>query len=330
LIVALFGACAQHVSVRPAEDSGRAVSSAAPEDASLEESRLRERDDAEVDADKAWIEQVGRRLSVAIPEHPRIQFVVVRGDPSINASASFNRVVISGGMLRFLENDDELAVVLGHEIAHITQGHVLGQTVASVVLSGIAIAADCFAPGTGRLASTIGQFFLGYYTRSQEREADQVGLRYASGAGYDPRAAAEMTQRLAVEAPEWMSAGYFANHLSSIDSAVAATREPDDRPSSDSAESAPGADESVAAGTPPSPIDVETPLVLIDDEAPLDQSGFTTVAEPIAMFPFLIGHPSLRGTDDPSRRLLHHHAIRNPVPPQPHSARSSVHTRVVR
>ena len=328
LIFALSGACAPNTSVHP--DPGSAATSTPTDEVSQEESRLLERRNAEVAADKARIEEVGGRLLAAIPEHPRIQFLVARGDPAIDASATFNRVMISGGMLRFVESDDELAVVLGHEVAHITQGHVLGQTVAGVVLSAVAIAADCFAPGTGRLAGSIGQVFLGYYTRRQEREADHVGLRYAFRAGYDPRAAAVMTQRLAVEAPDSMSAGYFATHRLSIDGPTVARWEPDELPS-DTKPTGDTVTADEAAGTAPSPINAETPVVLIDEEEPVDRSGFTTVSEPTAIFPFLTGHHNGRGTNDlKNGRVTHDRVVRNPVPPRPFPARSSIHTRVVR
>jgi Zn-dependent protease with chaperone function len=323
LLLALIVACAPPASVRPTEDPGPAGSSAETEEVNREQSRLLERRNAEVAADKAWIEQVGRRLLSAIPEHPRIQFLLARGDPSINASATFSGVVISGGMLRFLESDDELAVVLGHEVAHITQGHVLRGTVASVVLNAIAICADIFAPGTGRLASSIGQFFLSYYTQTQEREADDVGLRYAFRAGYDPRAAAEMTERLAVEVPGWMSAGYFASHLSSIDSAVLARREADELLSgAEPTGNARTANEAVADVE--SAVTTETPLVLVDEGVPGGQTGFNGTPEPI---PFFSGHHHEHRLDDPSGRTMHDRVIHRPVPLRPLPAHSSMHTR---
>jgi hypothetical protein len=209
-----------------------------------------------------------------------------------------------------------------------TQGHVLRQTVASVVLNAIAICADSFAPGTGRLASSIGQFFLSYYTQSQEREADEVGLRYTLRAGYDPRAAAEMTERLAVEAPDSMSAGYFASHLLSIDSAVLAGREPDELLSdAEPIGNARAANEAVAEVTTPSPISAETPLVLVDEGESPGQTGFTTASEPIAIFPFS-GHHHGQRLDDSGGRV--DRVIRHPVPLRPLPARSSMHTPVAR
>jgi predicted Zn-dependent protease len=292
LLLPLIGACAPLAGFGPTEGlRGLAASSPQSEEIQREQDRLLERRNAEIAADKAWIGRVGRRLLAAIPEHPRIQFLVARGDPSINASATFGRVVITGGMLRFLENDDELAVVLGHEAAHITQGHVLKSTLASVALSALAIFAESRVPGTGRLASGIGQLFLNHYTQTQEREADEVGLRYAFRAGYDPHAAVDMTERLAVELPQSMSAGYFASHPSSVERAVLARREADDLLSGaePTGEVATGS-EAVAEVAEPSAVTAETPLVLVDEGEPAGQTGFTGAPEPTVIFPFLTGH----------------------------------------
>jgi predicted Zn-dependent protease len=127
-------------------------------------------------------------------------------------------------MLDFVKSEDELAFVLGHELAHITEGHVTKGVVGGLALNVLAIVVESAAPGAGQLAGGIGQLFLNHYTQTQEREADSVGLRTAYGAGYDPRAAVEINQRMAVEAPQTMTAGYFDTHPSSPERAVAARK----------------------------------------------------------------------------------------------------------
>jgi predicted Zn-dependent protease len=178
-----------------------------------------------------------------------------------------------------------------HKAAHITQGHVIKSTLASVTLSAIAIVGDGFVPGAGRLASSIGQLFLNHYAQTQEREADEVGLRYAFRAGDDPRSAVDMTERLAVEVPQWMSAGYFASHLSPIERAVLARREADDLLSGaePTGEVATGS-EAVAEVAEQSAVTSETPLVLFDDGVPGGQSGFTGAPASRVNFPFFSGH----------------------------------------
>jgi predicted Zn-dependent protease len=196
---------------------------------------LRQRADSRLEEQKRRVERVGQRLLETIPDHPKVQFVVVN-DPSINAGATFGQVAITSGMLNFLESDDETAVVLGHELAHIEQGHVLKGTVSSLALSVLATVLEARVPGAGRAAGGVGQLFLNHYTQTQEREADDVGLRFAYQAGYDPRAAERVQERMAVEIPQSMSAGYFDTHPSSVERAVAARHE---------------AEELLAGGEPP-------------------------------------------------------------------------------
>ena len=176
------------------------------------------------------VERVGNRLLDTIPSHPKVQFVISNGDPSINAGATFGQVAVTSGMLDFIETDDEMAVVLGHELAHITEGHVMKGAVSGLALNVMAIVLESRVPGAGQAAGGVGQLFLNHYTQTQEREADDVGLRYAYQAGYDPRAAVDVQERLAQRVPESMSAGYFDTHPSSVERAVAARNEASELP----------------------------------------------------------------------------------------------------
>ena len=185
---------------------------------------LRGRAERHLADQQARVERVGKRLLATIPGHPNVEFVLVPGDQSINAGATFGQVAITSGMLNFIESDDEMAVVLGHELAHITEGHVMKGTLSGLAVNALALAVaiGAHAPQAGQAAGQIGQLFLNHYTQTQEREADDVGLKYAYEAGYDPRVAATIQERLAVEVPQSMSAGYFDTHPSSVERAVTA------------------------------------------------------------------------------------------------------------
>jgi len=224
-LLALLSACALPPATSPRPSSSRARSALGDQDLASESQVLRERARAHFEEQKRRVERVGQRLLAAIPDHPKVQFVIVNGDPSINAGATFGQVAITSGMLNFIRSDDEMAVVLGHELAHIEQGHVLKGAVGSLALNVLAIVLEARAPGAGQAAGGIGQMFMNHYTQTQEREADEVGLRYAYAAGYDPRAAVDVQERMAVEVPESMSAGYFDTHPSSVERAVSARRE---------------------------------------------------------------------------------------------------------
>lgn len=126
-------------------------------------------------------------------------FLVVRGD-ELNAWTDGSGVYVTTGMLRFVGSDDTLALILGHELAHITLGHIekqvantiIGALVGAIVseLSGIDVEEE--AVGIGAQA----------FSQDFENEADYVGAYFSSRAGYDVGAAAEIWWKLAMEYPE--------------------------------------------------------------------------------------------------------------------------------
>ena len=170
------------------------------------------------------IERVARRLLESVrqsPSAPPVQFILAAGEPTINAGATYGKVMVSSGMMGFLRSDDELALILGHELAHITKGHVSrGATNTALLSIGSSLASAVF-PGAGLAAGMLGQLFLNHFNQDQELEADRVGLRYAANAGYDPRAGEAVMRRMAEEVPHSATASFFSSHPSSVERAVA-------------------------------------------------------------------------------------------------------------
>ncbi len=195
------------------------------EEVRREYSQLRRRAEIRLREQKLRVDRVGWRLLQTIPDHPQVQFVIDASSRDINAGATFGQVGVTAGLLDFIRSDDEMAMVLGHELAHITQGHVTQGMIGGLALGVLTIILESKAPGVGRAAGGIGQLFLNHFTQTQEREADAVGLRYAYEAGYDPRAAVDVMERMAVEVPQTMTAGYFDTHPSSVERAAAAKNE---------------------------------------------------------------------------------------------------------
>ena len=170
------------------------------------------------------IERVACRLLESVrqsPSAPPVQFILAAGVPTINAGATYGKVMVSSGMMGFLRSDDELALILGHELAHITKGHVSrGATNTAPLSIGSSLASAVF-PGAGLAAGMLGQLFLNHFNQDQELEADRVGLRYAANAGYDPRAGEAVMRRMAEEVPHSATASFFSSHPSSVERAVA-------------------------------------------------------------------------------------------------------------
>ena len=150
-----------------------------------------------------YVESVGERL---IPGSAKgvvdFRFFVI-DNPSINAFASRSAgpsrlrgsVYVTTGMLRILENEAQLASVLGHEIAHITHEHLSRGAVkkmwTDIALSTAGAVIGQTMDGAGAIFAGIGLGLAGSalingYGRNFEDQADRVGLRYLYDAGYDP------------------------------------------------------------------------------------------------------------------------------------------------
>jgi predicted Zn-dependent protease len=143
--------------------------------------------------------------------------ILAAGEKSVNAGATTGKVIVAEGMLRFVKSDDELAMIIGHEFAHLTQGHIARGAMNNTLLNLGSIIAGVFIPGAEMATGLAGRLFLNRYNQDQEREADTVGLRYTYDAGYDPVAAAYVMRRMAEEVPETANAGFFSSHPSSVE-----------------------------------------------------------------------------------------------------------------
>lgn len=127
-------------------------------------------------------------------------------NPEPGAFTDFRRIVIHSGMLRLTPSDADLAIIIGHELAHVTLGHyakrmqnMLVGAAAGAVVDGALMAGSISTGGTfTRHLQRIGlmAFSVGF-----EREADYVGAYYAARAGYDIAGAENVWRALALESP---------------------------------------------------------------------------------------------------------------------------------
>ncbi len=143
-------------------------------------------------------------------------------EESVNAGASTDRVVVTYGLMRFIESDDELAIILGHELAHIARGHIgkrMGTDLFSILLgAAVGYGAESISPGSGDIVMRgIGGAFSSLYSREFEREADYFGILYVYRAGYDIRAGIDVWERFAIEMPESMVRDFYSSHPTSTE-----------------------------------------------------------------------------------------------------------------
>lgn len=167
----------------------------------------------------ARIARIGRRIAAAVGRDlpdAKWEFVVF-DSPQLNAFAlPGGKVGVYTGLINLAASDDEIAVVMGHEIAHVTSRHG-AERQSQAMLVGLGSAAlstgtqdskyrDYYLLAYG-LAGNLGTLA---YSRNHESEADGVGLRFAARAGYDPRAAVSFWKKMAAKetggAPlKWLS-----------------------------------------------------------------------------------------------------------------------------
>lgn len=141
-------------------------------------------------------------------------------DQEVNAGASPDLVAVTYGLMRFVKSDDEIAVVLGHELAHITKGHHLkGSGIGLLsMLAGIAagIGANKVSPGSGDIVMrSVSSAFNARFSQDFEREADYFGLKYVFLSGFDIEAGVDVWERFAIEVPQSMTRSFFSTHPSS-------------------------------------------------------------------------------------------------------------------
>lgn len=122
-------------------------------------------------------------------------------DETVNAFADGERVIVTMGMMRFVESDDELALIIGHELAHNTMSHI--QKKQGNILAGRVVGAvvDVFLGGTGIFAQLGESVGGGLYSQDFESEADYIGVYYAAAAGYNVKNAAHLWRRMAASNP---------------------------------------------------------------------------------------------------------------------------------
>jgi predicted Zn-dependent protease len=174
----------------------------------------------------AYVDEVGRKLLKGIePGVPPLEWEFTLLDSSvINAFAlPGGKVFFSRGLAERLSSEAEMAGVIGHEIGHVTARHA-NQRISQSLLIGAGVGAAAVVVGVADEDSTLRQYgtlavpalavgsqlFQLKYGRDEELEADMLGIRYMSRAGYNPIGQRRVMQTLKAASggaaqPEWLS-----------------------------------------------------------------------------------------------------------------------------
>jgi predicted Zn-dependent protease len=168
----------------------------------------------------ARVQRIGQRIAAATGRSDyQWEFKVIDNDKTLNAFClPGGKVAVYTGILPVAQDDAGLAAVIAHEVAHAIARHGGERLSQEMVVAGLGVAtvvATSDSPNRNLYAGLLGAGaavgFLLPYSRLHESEADRMGLIYMAKAGYDPRAALGLWQRMAAaskgksKSPEFLS-----------------------------------------------------------------------------------------------------------------------------
>ena len=156
----------------------------------------------------AWVRGIGLRLLAQTEYKGRAFYFAIARNDQVNAYATQGGlIVINSGLILRSSSESELAAVMAHEIAHVTQQHIERMIARSkntsvsntaALVAGLLVGSQNPEAGQAIVASTIavGAHNSLKFSRSAETEADREGLRILAGAKYDPKAMANFLRKL--------------------------------------------------------------------------------------------------------------------------------------
>lgn len=164
----------------------------------------------------------GKRLNLTLhPDTVCSYGFGIAGVDEVNAMADGNNVIVTKGMMRFAETDQELGLVVAHELAHNTMEHVAAKR--SNATGGLLL--DILAAAAGvNTRGTFQNMAASAYSQEFEAEADYVGMYIMARAGQPLKGAADFWRRMAAEHPQAIAHNGAASHPASAERFVALER----------------------------------------------------------------------------------------------------------
>ena len=139
---------------------------------------------------QAYVNRIGQELA-ANSHRSNLDFrFTVLDSPQVNAFAlPGGYVYVTRGIMAYMQDEADLAGVVGHEIGHVTARHSVRQQ-AQQTIAGLGVAAVAIGTGSAELAnlsSSLGGALVAGYGRGMELQSDGLGAEYLARSGYDPQ-----------------------------------------------------------------------------------------------------------------------------------------------
>lgn len=169
-----------------------------------------------------YVNRIGQKLA-RVSDQPQLpyEFVVLNNSTPNAWALPGGKIAVNRGLLTILEDESELAAVLGHEIVHAAARHSAAAMSQQQVLgAGLAVlGAATQDTGYGDLVALGGQLgggaYIARYGRENELESDKYGMQYMAAAGYDPQGAVRLQEKFVELSKGRQSGGLqalFASH----------------------------------------------------------------------------------------------------------------------
>ncbi|UCD82417.1 MAG: M48 family metalloprotease [Desulfobacterales bacterium] len=172
----------------------------------------------------AYVNDIGKRILATLPEQPfRYQFHVIKEDVYNAFATPAGHIFVYTGLMDAMEEEEELAGILGHEIAHVYCRHISQKIerqkkMGWATLAGMAAGILLGVGGAGEAAQAVtmgapaaAQSAELAYSRDDEMQADQFGLKFITGAGYSADGLLKILKK--IRAKTWFGSDQVPTYL---------------------------------------------------------------------------------------------------------------------
>lgn len=159
-----------------------------------------------------------RKVDGSLPPFEKWEFIVIEDDTANAFAMPGGKVAFNTGIFPLMTSDDEIAVVMGHEVSHVICRHgnerVSQQMVAQGLGAGVGVLSNEYVKSEAWRSAIMTGYGVGAqggllkYSRTHESEADHLGIHLSAKAGYDPQVAIGFWEKMSAGGgapPEFLS-----------------------------------------------------------------------------------------------------------------------------